>query len=122
MSKQELIQRIRTLPSGTVIPKPQGPGDFIVKIMGRRAEQDALIYLIPNHKTPSKPYQKGVTISEWVSSYERLASAGEFTRHWFDLNLPRCAGEGGCNFTTIGGVFSLLGIASYDARGSYRAT
>jgi hypothetical protein len=122
MSNKDLIQCLWAIPSGTGIPKPQAHRSFVVKRMGMRAGQDALIYLIPNHKTPSKPYQKGVTISEWVSAYERLASAGEFTRNWFDLNLPRCAREGGCNFTTIGGVFSLLGIASYDGRGSYRAT
>ena len=69
MSKQELIQRIRTLSPETVIPKPEVHGDFAVKEMGRRADQDALVYEIPNHNTPSKPYRKGVTISEWESAY-----------------------------------------------------
>jgi hypothetical protein len=120
MSKQELIQLIRTLPPETVIPKPEAHGDFVVKEMGRRADQDALIYKIPNHKTPSKPYQKGVTISEWESAYEHLVSTGKLTRQWFDVSLPRCGREGGCNFTTIGGIFSLLGIARYDGHGVYR--
>jgi hypothetical protein len=121
MSNRELIQRIQSLPPETVIPKPEAHGDFVVKGMGRRAERDALVYLIPNHKTPSKPYQKGVTVSEWESAHEHLMSTGELTKHWFDASLPRCAREGGCNFTTIGGIFSLLGIASYDGPGRYRA-
>jgi hypothetical protein len=50
MSKQELIQLIRTLPPETVIPKPEAHGDFVVKEMGRRADQDALIYKIPTIK------------------------------------------------------------------------
>jgi len=28
--------------------------------------------------------------------------------------------DGTCNFTTIGGVFKLLGYATYHARGVYR--
>jgi len=121
ISKQELIQRIRALQPGTVIPKPEASGDFVVKGIGRRSEQDALVYLIPNHEAASKPYQKGVTIREWESAYDRLATTGELTRRWFDANLTRCASEGSCKFTTVGGIFSLLGIAFHDRPGIYRA-
>ena len=34
--------------------------------------------------------------------------------------LVDCRKEGGCNFTTIGGVFELLGVAVFSHRGCYR--
>lgn len=104
------------------IPKPQARDDFIVKGWGVRRGERALIYTIPNHKTPTKPYEKGLTASEWVKAFDHLMATGEFTRSWFDRSMPSCAKEGGCNFTTIGGVFELLGYAAYHDRGAYRAT
>ena len=111
----------RQIIPGTVIPKPQARGDFIAKGWGVRRGKRALIYTIPNHKTPAKPYQKGITESEWVQAFEHLTDAGDFSRSWFERSMPACAKEGGCNFTTIGGVFELLGYAAYD-RGVYRRT
>jgi len=55
---------------GTVIPKPDAKKDFIVKGWGKRRGEDALIYFIPNHKNPDKPYQKGITKSEFEESYQ----------------------------------------------------
>jgi hypothetical protein len=52
---------------------------------------------------------------------EQLTNAGDFSRSWFEQSMPACAKEGGCNFTTIGGIFELLGYAVYD-RGTYRNT
>jgi hypothetical protein len=105
---------------GTIIPKPQARGDFIVKkVWGDRRGEDALIYTIPNHNTPSKPYQKGITVSEWVQAFEHLTDTGDFSRSWFERSMPACAKEGGCNFTTIGGIFVNLRYADYD-RGTYR--
>jgi len=37
---------------------------------------------------------------------------------WFDQYLSKCAAEGGCNFTTIGGIFILLGEAYYAGPGT----
>jgi hypothetical protein len=106
---------------GTIIPKPKAQADFIVKAWGVRRGERALIYTIPNHKTATKPYEKGITVSEWVQAFERLTEAGDFSRSWFDRSMSACAKEGGCSFTTIGGVFELLGYAIYD-RGTYRRT
>jgi hypothetical protein len=106
---------------GTIIPKPQARGDFIAKGWGPRRGERAFIYTIPNNKTPTKPYEKGVTVLEWVKAFKHLTDAGDFSRSWFNRSMPECAKEGGCNFTTIGGVFELLGYAAYD-RGTYRRT
>ena len=90
---------------GIEIPKPQAKGKFLVKGWGRRRNEVALVYTIPNHKNPAKPYQKGITESEFEATYRQLQSSGELTRRWFNEHLPACAKEGGCNFTTIGGIF-----------------
>lgn len=115
-----IVNKVRSfvLP-GTVIPKPEAKGQFVVKGWGERRGETALIYSIPNHSNPLKPYHKGITESEFEKAYEVLVRRGEFTRQWFNDNLPACAQEGGCNFTTIGGIFQLLGVAKYAERGMY---
>ena len=107
-------------PPGTVIPKPKAKGVFLVKGPGIRRGEKALIYLIPNHKDPQKPREKGVTVSEIEAAYRELTRSGEFTRQWIIRNLPDCYREGGCNFTTIGGLFILLGEAKYSGPGVYK--
>ena len=109
---------MRILPK-TSIPKPKARGDFLVKGWGKRRGENALIYTIPNHNTPSKPYEKGITVSEWEQAYVHISSGADFTRVWFNQNMPHCATEGGCNFTTIGGVFVLLNLAVYKEQGVY---
>ena len=118
--KMLLARLEKEITPGTVIPKPQARSDFFVKGWGMRRGERSLIYTIPNHKIPAKPYQKGITEFEWITAFEQLRGAGEFTRLWFERSMPACAIEGGCNFTTIGGVFELLGYATYD-RGTYRS-
>src|SRR5690349_13675052 len=115
-----ILPRLKNLSSGTEIPKPGANIPFTVKGWGRRNGQTALVYNIPNQSDPRKPYQKGITADEWEQAYVQLLKTGEFTREWFDANMPRCSKEGSCNFTTIGGIFGLLGEAVYDSRGVYR--
>ena len=91
-----------------------------MKGWGVRAHQEALLYLIPNHKNPPRPSEKGITVAELTASYERLIDEGEITRAWFDEYLTRCSREGGCSFTSIGGILSLLCVARYAERGVYR--
>jgi hypothetical protein len=102
--------------------KPDANADFKIKGWGKRRNSPALIYLIPNHKTPEKPYQKGITEQELEDAYTELTASGEFTREWFNQNLTACAEEGPCNFTTIGGIFEILGVAQYSDRGVYVKT
>ncbi|MCK4257918.1 MAG: hypothetical protein KAX49_03015 [Halanaerobiales bacterium] len=96
-----------------VIPKPKTNEQFI-KGWGMRRGEKAIIYYIPNHKNKNKPNQKGITLSEIRQSYKQLIETGELTRKWFGKNLSECAKEGGCNFTTIGGILTLLGVAAYE--------
>jgi hypothetical protein len=117
---ESILPRLQRLTPGTVIPKPEAKSDFTIKGWGERHGQTALIYFIPNHTDPRKPYQKGITTGEWEQAYSQLLSTGEFTREWFNAHMPRCSDEGACNFTTIGGIFSLLDLATYESKGVYR--
>ncbi len=112
------IQRIA--PPNTKIPKPLAKGAFKVKGNGRRRGEEALIYTIPNHNNPNKPYKKGITVSEFERAYKQLTKTGQLSRHWFRQHLSQCDAEGPCNFTTVGGLFELLGEAVYESRGVYR--
>lgn len=114
-----ILQRIRSLQEGTVIPKPEATADFKIKGWGTRRGEPALIYRIPNHRSPSKKLEKGISESEFTRAYQELETTGQFTRSWFNSNLHAAATEGGCNYTTIGGIFCLLGVAQYGARGEY---
>jgi hypothetical protein len=109
----------KTITPGTVIPKPAAASDFVVKNWGRLRGEPALIYLIPNRRSPEKPYEKGITQSEFEQAYNELQSSGKFTRTWFNDNLLKCVDEGPCSFTTIGGIFQLLGKADYSSLGVY---
>lgn len=111
---------LRIAPAGTVIPKPAARGDYRVKGVGMRRGERALIYSVPNHKNPQKPYEKGITCGEFERAYDELVASGELTRQWFNQHLPECSAEGGCNFTTIGGLLVLLGEAVYEKQGVYR--
>ena len=116
-----IVDRIRKrISAGDEIPKPEAPGKFLVKGWGSRRGDDALIYYVPNRKHFDKPYQKGIAVSEFEAAYRQLVETGELTRRWFDEQLVGCAQEGSCNFTTIGGIFELLGEARYDKRGVYK--
>ena len=105
---------------GTVIPKPEAHGDFLVKGWGRRRGERALIYTIPNHRDKKRPYQKGIAESEWIKAFNQLNDNGEFARKWFRCAMADCNTEGSCNFTTIGGIFELIGAARYVRRGTYQ--
>jgi hypothetical protein len=99
---------------GTHIPETR----YRVKGIGTRRAEDALVYLIPNRKKPSSPYSKGITASEFERAYEHLNQNGDFSRGWFQLNMPDCDKDGPCQFLAIGGLFVLLGKASKQ-RGRY---
>ena len=120
-TSSKIIERIKsTIKPKTVIPKPEATAPFVVKCWGTRRGQAAMVYHIPNHVDPSKPHEKGVTESEFAAAYAQLLSTGELTRAWFTKALPGCAKEGACNFTTVGGIFELLGEAKYSELGVYK--
>ena len=118
---QPLFNRIRTeIPDGAVIPKPGTSEPYYIKGWGHRRGEPALVYFIPNLGNPASPYQKSITETEFKGAYHQLNRIEKFSRKWFNEALPECAKEGGCNFTTIGGVLELLGEALYSSPGIYK--
>lgn len=116
-----LLERIlKVAPPGTVIPKPEAKGNFVVKGKGIRRGKSAIIYTVPNRKRPDKPGEKGINVAELEAAHNKLVLSGSLTRQWFKKELPKCDAEGDCNFTTVGGLFVLLGEAVYDSRGTYQ--
>jgi hypothetical protein len=110
---------LREIKPGTEIPKPAALFPFRFQGKGERRGQRTVVYTIPNHKDPTRPSKKAVTESELDYAHRQLLSAGRLTREWFKKHLPDCAKQG-CNFTTVGGLFVLLGEAEYQERGVYR--
>ena len=108
LSPEQVIEALRKFPPGTTIPKPSGTDEFKIKGWGKRRKQTAMVYRIPNRKRPSKPTEKGVTIAEWEQAYRQLLADGELTKRWLDSNIPGLNDGGGCNFITVGGMFTLL--------------
>lgn len=118
---QEILKRIEeTATPGTVIPKPETQNDYLVKGWGERRGERALVYSIPNYGNPGYPHEKGINESEWIRAFEQLTESGELSRSWFRRAMTACNEEGTCQFTTIGGIFELLGEAKYEGRGVYR--
>ena len=118
--REMLERRIKAVaPPGTIIPKPRAQGDFRVKGDGIRRGQRARIYTIPNHKIPAKPHEKGIGFAELEQAYAEFRQSGRLTTEWFKLHLSACYNEGSCNFTTVGGLFILLGEAEYERPGVY---
>lgn len=119
MNLTAFLTCLTNIPAGTPIRKPQSEGRSQIKGWGKRRGEDALIYRMPNGSDPSKPHEKGVTCSELAAAFKQLTTHGTFERNWFNENMSKCAKEGPCNFTTIGGLFEYANIASYTAPGKY---
>lgn len=116
-----ILERIKSdVRPGTVIPKPQSALEYRVVGWGQSRGEDALVYSIPTRSSGGKPSTKRIKISDFQAAYDVLVKTGKFTHNWFEENLPDCAKDGNCNFTTIGGIFELLGEAQYGHRGAYR--
>ena len=99
-----------TLIGGTSVPGTS----YIIKGVGSRRGEAALVYLIPNRSAPGRPREKGVTEAEFNQAYGELLNSGSFSRMWFSAHLQNCAKEGPCNFLFIGGVFVELGVARHS--------
>jgi hypothetical protein len=114
-----LLDRILTqIPSGTAIPKPSAKRQFTFRGEGKVRDERGVIYSIPNHKNPDKPGQKGIAVSQLRRAFDQLRT-GQLTRAWWNKNVRHNANEGGCNFTTVGGIFVLLKEAKYVRPGVY---
>jgi hypothetical protein len=79
-----------------------------------------LVYHIPPKAGTTRASEKRLTTSAFRAAFEVLTQSGSITRRWFAAAFPELDADGGCNFTTLGGVFVLIGEAHYGGRGVYR--
>jgi len=115
MAKELIFELIKTaIQPGTSLPGTK----YIVKGLGERHGELALIYRIPNNTAPGKHYEKGIAKSEWEQAFQRLRATGEFSRQWFNINMSACAKSGPCQFLAIGAGFVLLAMAE-KRRGAF---
>jgi hypothetical protein len=84
---------------------------YIVKGIGQRWGEPALVYRIPS-RTGKRLSEKGITKSEFEKAHSQLVTEGRFTRKWFNENFVTSSTEP-CNFAAMGGVFVMFGIADY---------
>jgi hypothetical protein len=120
MEAKMLEARIKAVAtSGTVIPKPQAQAPFRVKGDGIRRGRRALVYTIPNHGNPAKPHEKGVTYVELEEDLRTATTGRNVDQRLASTASSWLYAEGSCDFTTVGGLFVLLGKAEYAGPGSY---
>jgi len=85
-----------------------------IKGLGNRRNEEALIYYIPSKTKGKRPNEKGVNRSEFNLAYRLLYTNKYLDRKMYEEYLPGCKSEGGCNFTTIGGIFEYYKVAVYE--------
>ena len=116
-----IIERIKKIARpGTKIPKPKSTEEYIIVRWGKSRGEEALVYQLPMKPTSKKPSEKRLTISAFKKGYEVLIHKGEISYSWFKKEFPNLEKDGSCNFTTLGGIFALLGEANYEHSGIYK--
>ncbi len=99
---------------GKKIPKPRGNTTF-EGVGATRSGERSVRYKINGTSV------KSVTESQLDSAFAQLHASGELTRPWFNDAFPVAARQT-CHFTTIGGLFVLLGVAERSQPGVYTLT
>ena len=116
-----IIPRIKkAIRPGAKIPKPLSRHAYVVKRWGMSRGEEALVYELPTRPGTKRASQKRIPSSAFEQAYNVLTTTGELTREWFVNHYPKLDADGSCNFTTLGGVFELLGVAKYERPGIYR--
>ncbi len=113
-----LIDRIAKLAAGTKLPKPESKRTYTIKEVGIKDGERAVAYTIPR-KDGAKS-TKWITNSQLEAAYAELCRVGEIAKSWWTEHIAHGRDDGGCNFTTFGGLLILLGEAERIGRGKYR--
>ncbi len=118
MTNDELKERIIDYyKKHTAISKPKGGYIFIENIGNTKidgVEKEGFQYSVDSKN------KKYVPFDTLFLCYKRIFAFGELTTEWFKTTFPKEYKDRPCNFTTIGGVFILLGIAVYKNSGIYK--
>ena len=113
----DILQEIKkiTLP-GLKIPKPKCVANYQVIKWVYKNDENIMRYSIPNKINVGKPYTKSIKESDFKKAYIQLSKVGLLNRNWFNKELQHDSYCHPCNFTTIGGIFELLEIVTYDMK------
>jgi len=110
MTWEDGYQALKRLPIGTPIPKVDSTREYKIKQWSYRDGEERLSYTVANKSIPVF----------WIRGcFEELRSTGELRTAWFRERFYHGKDLGGCNFTTIGGLFVLIGIAERAGAGFY---
>ena len=104
----QLFRKIKnTFPVGTIIPRPKK--NTIVISYGFSGNFEYLCYRIGSDN-------KGeITEMDFDEASFELIKSGKLTRSWFvSTGNPKP-----CDYTTLGGIFILLSMATYKGKGIY---
>lgn len=113
----DILQEVKKIAlPGLKIPKPISDANYqVIKWVCKNGE-NIMYYSIPNKINASKPYTKSIKESDFKKAYFQLSKVGLLNRIWFNKELQHDSCCHPCNFTTIGGIFELLEITTYDTK------
>jgi hypothetical protein len=108
---------VKSLKIGTAIPKvEEGKSAKLIEFTKSNGDESFKYSIGENGNG------KCVLKSEIEESFTILQTSGKFTREWHKEHFPQLESGRPCNFTTIGGIFELLGYAKYASRSEYDKT
>src|ERR1017187_2252716 len=110
MTWEESYQALKRLPIGTSIPKVESTKNYQIKAWYYKDGEEQFSYTVANKAFP---------VSWICGCFEELRKTGELRTAWFRESFYDGEDLGGCNFTTIGGLFILIGIAKRARKGLY---
>ena len=110
MTWDEFDSWLRRLKPGACIPKPESRERYQFLGWVRVGGDECFAYSVANKAIPKW----------WIRDcLTELMQTGELRTKWFRKTFYGSKDLGGCNFTTIGGLFTMAGVARRAARGLY---
>ncbi len=102
-----------------IVPKPQSTETYRLVRIGKSRGARALVYELPKRPESKRVSTKRIPLPVIEECAHRLFCTGSIKRTWFAEHYPQLESDGTCNFTTVGGVLQLLGLARYSGLGEY---
>lgn len=112
----------RLVQQHAVVPKPQSSETYRLLRVGESRGERAVVYELPKRPKSKRASTKRIPLSAFEKCARQLSATRSLTRKWFADQYPELEVDGTCNFTTLGGVLELLGLARYSGPGEYTST
>jgi hypothetical protein len=121
LDPETICDQVRNiLKEGIIIPKPRSKEAY--RSLGWKSSrgEEAFIYALPKRPKSKRASTKRIPSSVFKEACRILIEDGAITKAWFTEAFPKLNADGSCNFTTLGGVFQILGFAKWAKPGSYK--